>query len=149
MVSTHLKNMSQIGNLPQFSGCKSNVWNHHLELGNWGYKPYKGSLGLYSHHLKKLPESGLQHRLEPQHLAPSDLWMDPKVGKTRRQAPKLQKNYRNSWPLVFQNNQKKHQKTVVTKVNVDVTNVIQLSGDAKLSHHKSRIFWPKYLHMYF
>ena len=33
MVSTHLKNISQNGNLPQFSGWKKNhIWNHHLVI---------------------------------------------------------------------------------------------------------------------
>ena len=31
MVSTHLKNISQIGNLPQIGVKIKNVWNHHLE----------------------------------------------------------------------------------------------------------------------
>ena len=106
-------------------------------MGNWGYNPYKGepgSLWIYSHS----QESGLQHRLEPQHLAPSDLWMDPTVGF--QLADKLQKKYRNSWLLVLQNN-KKAPKNCGEAVDVDVTNVIQLSGHAKLSHHQiARIF---------
>ena len=31
MVSTHLKNISQIGNLPQIGVKIKNLWNHHLE----------------------------------------------------------------------------------------------------------------------
>ena len=32
VVSTHLKNISQIGNLPQIGlNTKKNIWNHHLE----------------------------------------------------------------------------------------------------------------------
>ena len=31
MVSTHLKNISQIGNLPQVGVKIKNIWNHHLE----------------------------------------------------------------------------------------------------------------------
>ena len=31
VVSTHLKNISQIGNLPQIGVKIKNVWNHHLE----------------------------------------------------------------------------------------------------------------------
>ena len=30
MVSTHLKNMSQNGNLPQIELEMKNIWNHHL-----------------------------------------------------------------------------------------------------------------------
>ena len=30
MVSTHLKNISQIGNLPQIGMKTKNIWNHHL-----------------------------------------------------------------------------------------------------------------------
>ena len=46
VVSTHLKNMSQIGNLPQFSGWK---WNHHpaiLESTNIYYPCFKVDLQL-------------------------------------------------------------------------------------------------------
>ena len=32
VVSTHLKNISQIGNLPQIGVTIKNVWNHHLEM---------------------------------------------------------------------------------------------------------------------
>ena len=32
MVSTHLKNISQNGNLPQIGVKIKNVWNHHLEI---------------------------------------------------------------------------------------------------------------------
>ena len=38
---THLKNMSQIGNLPQVGVKIKNIWNHHLvhkkdvEVGSW------------------------------------------------------------------------------------------------------------------
>ena len=31
VVSTHLKNISQIGNLPQIGMKMKNIWNHHLE----------------------------------------------------------------------------------------------------------------------
>ena len=31
MVSTHLKNISQIGNLPQIGMKMKNIWNHHLD----------------------------------------------------------------------------------------------------------------------
>ena len=30
VVSTHLKNISQIGNLPQIGVKTKNIWNHHL-----------------------------------------------------------------------------------------------------------------------
>ena len=33
VVSTHLKNISQNGNLPQTGVKIKNIWNHHLELG--------------------------------------------------------------------------------------------------------------------
>ncbi len=33
VVSTHLKNISQIGNLPQIGVKIKNIWNHHLEKG--------------------------------------------------------------------------------------------------------------------
>ena len=33
MVSTHLKNVSQIGNLPQIGVKIKNIWNHHLVNG--------------------------------------------------------------------------------------------------------------------
>ena len=32
MVSTHLKNSSQIGNLPQIGVKMKNIWNHHLDV---------------------------------------------------------------------------------------------------------------------
>ncbi len=38
MVSTHLKNISQNGNLPQIGVKIENVWNHHLEYGMSGIK---------------------------------------------------------------------------------------------------------------
>ena len=31
VVSTHLKNTSQIGNLPQIGGENKNMWNHQLD----------------------------------------------------------------------------------------------------------------------
>ena len=37
MVSTRLKNISQIGNLPQV-GVKIKKWNHHLEIVSYPYK---------------------------------------------------------------------------------------------------------------
>ena len=33
VVSTHLKNISQIGNIPQIGVQIENIWNHHLENG--------------------------------------------------------------------------------------------------------------------
>ena len=32
VVSTHLKNISQIGNLPQIGMKIKNIWNHHLDF---------------------------------------------------------------------------------------------------------------------
>ena len=32
VVSTHLKNISQIGNLPQIGLKIKHIWNHHLEI---------------------------------------------------------------------------------------------------------------------
>ena len=43
MVSTHLKNISQIGNLPQIGVKTKNIWNHHLEENR-----EKKSLNAYS-----------------------------------------------------------------------------------------------------
>ena len=34
VVSTHLKNISQIGNLPQVGVKIKNIWNHHLDKGS-------------------------------------------------------------------------------------------------------------------
>ena len=44
MVSTHLKNISQIGNLPQLGVRIKNIWNHHL------YKVYMGLITKGTHH---------------------------------------------------------------------------------------------------
>ena len=47
VVSTHLKNISQIGNLPQIGVKKNNIWNHHLGMLFNTTILYKGSYGSY------------------------------------------------------------------------------------------------------
>ena len=49
VVSTHLKNISQIGSCPQVGVNIKNIWNHHLVVRKWfgsppTYKPWKGHL---------------------------------------------------------------------------------------------------------
>ena len=50
MVSTHLKNISQIGNLPQV-GVKKNIWNHHLVLLHLLRQQHLSQLNLQTAHL--------------------------------------------------------------------------------------------------
>ena len=44
MVSTHPKNISQHGNLPQIGMKMKNVWNHHLALLCFGFEERRGIL---------------------------------------------------------------------------------------------------------
>ena len=50
MVSTHLKNICQNGNLPQIGVKIKNLWNHHLDLiGNFHRKPCAPCLKATNH----------------------------------------------------------------------------------------------------
>ena len=87
MVSTHLKNISQIGNLPQIGVKIKNVWNHHLvyngRLGWWIFMldTTYGSSSRWKNHLGpflELIRHGTHfldsHRTSPVYL-PIDEWL--------------------------------------------------------------------------
>ena len=54
VVSTHLKNISQIGNLPQIGVKIKNIWNHHLVFCRFG------RIGFFSFPPRRFGAQGLQ-----------------------------------------------------------------------------------------
>ena len=61
MVSAHLKNIGQIGNLPQIGVKIKNIWNHHLVTPFFGYGGPK-SLPKIQHRLGQKPPARLCDR---------------------------------------------------------------------------------------
>ena len=82
VVSTHLKNISQIGNLPQIGVKIINVWNHHLVTFCSGKKnPALSGLGMRCKHTKLVKVTGWwsqdEHHLS--HESKTRPWHEPWV----------------------------------------------------------------------
>ena len=71
MVSTHLKNISQIGSSPQVGMKMKNNWNHHLDKGPLGKNKITVKTRWNFHTIGFPPFEGT---ISPKALSPFDIW---------------------------------------------------------------------------